>query len=900
MENNFSTRRKFEIVALFLVCLGTFSVTGLAGDMVNVWTFDNGLLPRLGDATLEYRNAYTERYTWFESSDDGFFSPIDGKKVDYIYCPQSAAADGYQLTLPGVTSLSVYTLAWDFNVPQGCFDNHTYLGIFNTNPTGNDDADLFIKLGTDTQGALFVDRDSDNTKCWSAAGVIRPDTWHRVVFAYDEYSTSEDVRVFVDGIKVAASDTAYGNSSLRLPGTPVLFQDNTGESTPLAVSSFVVLDRALTDAEVTALGSATAGGFTTFLPNIPGDANRDGRVDGSDVTILAGNWQVLQNATWEMGDFNSDGKVDGSDVTILAGNWQSGVNTAAASVPEPGLFQILIGFMFFLMMFWGMKMFKSKLRLPGFARWSGMFAVVLLAIVPSTHAQEKEKKVLIIGLDGIRSDAYHTALTPNMDALIANGIVSYKTQSEDITISGTCWTSILHGVHRDLHKVEGNADYGDPSVGNDLGSYPDVFQFLEDYDPSLVTTRFTRWTEQCATPTGADTTYMIRNPDGTYPDDEYCMAESALYLAGNHPVYTDDPDVFFIYTGNIDSAGHSYNFSPVRGSKYNARIEDMDAEVGNLMQALQSRATYEQEDWLVIMVTDHGGIYGTHGSTDAVVRTVPLIVSGNSVIKDQVYPNPNIADVTATVLAFMDVPESQWGDLIDGKPFGTADSPIATPEFSTNLLFNGDAEYNRGATGVSLDRNCSGWDDFDVKGFSVVDYDAITFDATFPWRGENFFHAGESTSASMVQTIDVANLDETIGIGGVTFTLSGWFGGASAEEDRVDAEIRFYDEEGTLLSTELLMGATAAERNNKTKFIQKLISGDVPSEAESVQVELISHKYSGTVCDGFVDNLSLTFFPLTAATAATVPEPSVLVSILLAGIMITTSRMRKHAVASRL
>lgn len=68
---------------------------------------------------------------------------------------------------------------------------------------------------------------------------------------------------------------------------------------------------------------------------IPGDANKDGKVDGSDVTILAGNWQTLTNATWGMGDFNGDGKVDGSDVTILAGNWQSGTTSAAASVPEP-------------------------------------------------------------------------------------------------------------------------------------------------------------------------------------------------------------------------------------------------------------------------------------------------------------------------------------------------------------------------------------------------------------------------------------------------------------------------------------------------------------------------------------------------------------------------------------
>ena len=72
----------------------------------------------------------------------------------------------------------------------------------------------------------------------------------------------------------------------------------------------------------------------TIQPDrIPGDANNDGKVDGSDVTILAANWQAgvpngdPENVTWSMGDFNGDGKVDGSDVTILAGNWQAGVNS---------------------------------------------------------------------------------------------------------------------------------------------------------------------------------------------------------------------------------------------------------------------------------------------------------------------------------------------------------------------------------------------------------------------------------------------------------------------------------------------------------------------------------------------------------------------------------------------
>ena len=90
--------------------------------------------------------------------------------------------------------------------------------------------------------------------------------------------------------------------------------------------------------------------FSSPIPNeeepIPGDANGDGKVDGSDVTILAGNWQKGvsdgQTARWEEGDFNGDGKVDGSDVTILAGNWQYGVTAAANAVPEPSSVALLL------------------------------------------------------------------------------------------------------------------------------------------------------------------------------------------------------------------------------------------------------------------------------------------------------------------------------------------------------------------------------------------------------------------------------------------------------------------------------------------------------------------------------------------------------------------------------
>ena len=79
------------------------------------------------------------------------------------------------------------------------------------------------------------------------------------------------------------------------------------------------------------------------IPDIPGDANRDGIVNGLDAAILASNWMTSGNPSWGDGDFNGDGKVDETDATIMAANWQTSAPTSA-SVPEPGTFVLLLGF----------------------------------------------------------------------------------------------------------------------------------------------------------------------------------------------------------------------------------------------------------------------------------------------------------------------------------------------------------------------------------------------------------------------------------------------------------------------------------------------------------------------------------------------------------------------------
>jgi hypothetical protein len=73
---------------------------------------------------------------------------------------------------------------------------------------------------------------------------------------------------------------------------------------------------------------------------LPGDANKDGTVNGADLNVVLSNYNV-SGMDWEHGDFNGDGTVNGADLNIVLSNYNQSVGVGAA-VPEPATF-ILFG-----------------------------------------------------------------------------------------------------------------------------------------------------------------------------------------------------------------------------------------------------------------------------------------------------------------------------------------------------------------------------------------------------------------------------------------------------------------------------------------------------------------------------------------------------------------------------
>lgn len=90
---------------------------------------------------------------------------------------------------------------------------------------------------------------------------------------------------------------------------------------------------------ITLSGQIVANATVDLAPNLPGDANSDGAVDGLDYLVWAENFG--DNPAGDPpgspanGDLNNDGAVDGRDYLVWAGNF--GASASEVAVPEPSL-----------------------------------------------------------------------------------------------------------------------------------------------------------------------------------------------------------------------------------------------------------------------------------------------------------------------------------------------------------------------------------------------------------------------------------------------------------------------------------------------------------------------------------------------------------------------------------
>lgn len=240
--------------------------------------------------------------------------------------------------------------------------------------------------------------------------------------------------------------------------------------------------------------------------------------------------------------------------------------------------------------------------------------LILMALLGINQASA-QKKCLVISVDGLTPFAISSSYTPNIDALMGNGTYTFEGQTLAPTYDAPGWTSLLTGVWYTKHGVTSE------SMENyDSEATPDLFSILQENMPNLATAVYLR-SDTIATYLAVNAgTVMVFDTD----DDVAAGAAAAL----------GEPDVADFTMVQIDTtnrAGQRAGFEKTV-SEYVLALQYADELLGQITDAVYDRSEYDNEEWMIILVSNHGGTPdGQIGGNSAEEKTIPVAISGDDI-----------------------------------------------------------------------------------------------------------------------------------------------------------------------------------------------------------------------------------------------------------------------------
>ncbi|MES2519143.1 MAG: alkaline phosphatase family protein [Bacteroidota bacterium] len=308
--------------------------------------------------------------------------------------------------------------------------------------------------------------------------------------------------------------------------------------------------------------------------------------------------------------------------------------------------------------------------------------LTFLFISSSLIAQKTHKVVFVIA-DGIPYDVIQSYPMPNLKLFTKNGgiVPAYvggekNHYSETPTISAVGYNSLLTGTWVNKHNVWGN-DITAPNY-----HYWNVFRYLKNEFPAKKTAIFSTWEDNRTKLIGSaskaadnllpdfvfdgyelDTLKFPHDKNGHFYNkiDDFVIANACTTLK------KDAPDLSWIYLEYTDEMGHRHGDSP----DFLNALNKLDSQIGKLGETIRYREKKFNEEWLVIITTDHGrDTFGYHhgGQTNRERNTwmATNYLRMNDYFKKQ---QPAIVDIAPTILRFLEVPTSRDQQFeIDGVP----------------------------------------------------------------------------------------------------------------------------------------------------------------------------------------------------------------------------------------
>ncbi|HRO46841.1 LamG-like jellyroll fold domain-containing protein [Agriterribacter sp.] len=391
-------------------------------------------------------------------------------------------------------------------------------------------------------------------------------------------------------------------------------------------------------------------------------------------------------------------------------------------------------------------------------------ASALLMMMGQVAAQnEKSKKVLLIGVDGIINTAIDYASTPGIDRLKANASYSMNGYGGVPAYSSSGWSTMLTGVSADKHGVTANKSFS----GNNFMQYPSVVSRIKSAIPSIKMASVVRTPEV--------NTLLNQSADYTF---QYASDEE-VYNKSVELLNQTDMGAVFVQFSSPAEVGEDVGFQ-LRQAQYVLAIQKIDQYVAGLQAAIQSRAGYADEDWNIFLASTHGGTEsGIPQSTTPEEFNVPVILSGAEMDKKELIgtalaPRENSDNILTINKAssgdktYVRIPVN--GTALQGMRKYTIEFWVKAGDNSSDPAIMGDKDWDSGGNpGFVICRSGSTWKinfandkrtRYDIGSTKPLEdgnwhHLAITFDMT---KQCNVYQDGELVAASALTYKDADNM----------------------------------------------------------------------------------------------------------------------------------------------
>lgn len=254
-------------------------------------------------------------------------------------------------------------------------------------------------------------------------------------------------------------------------------------------------------------------------------------------------------------------------------------------------------------------------------------------------AEPGKRHVLLIGIDGLRGDSFceeGCVAAPTIRTLMQEGAHHRNVLAGGVqkTVSGPGWASVFTGVWADKHGVPDN----DEAL---TLQRPHVFAQIKQAWPQANIGVVGDWYNitHGLLPQGAD--FVVANGD---KDSQEATDTVKGWLAR-----PEAPTAIFYYLHKADV--HVCCYDP-RNAHYQAMLAHEDAQIRQVLDALAARPTYQDEDWLIVVASDHGGAGKGHGGQTATERAT-FVLLDNTWAKPDARPYCR-GDLSATPMLQID------------------------------------------------------------------------------------------------------------------------------------------------------------------------------------------------------------------------------------------------------